>query len=56
MNEIIRHHMIDVEDELLQLDIAQWMAQVKVLIHFRFLEKESDFRCYKDENDIRCLF
>ena len=58
MNEIIRHHMIDVEDELLQLDIAQWMAQVKVLIHSldSFEKRKAILDAIKTKNDIRYAY
>ena len=58
MNEIIRHHMIDVEDELLQLDIAQWMAQVKVLIHSldAFEKRRALLDAIKTKNDIRYAY
>lgn len=58
MNEIIKHRMIDVEDELLQLDIAQWMAQVKVLIHSldAFEKRRALLDAIKTKNDIRYAY
>ena len=58
MNEIIKHHMIDVEEELLQLDISQWMAQVKVIISSleAFEKRKVVLDAVKTKKDIRYAY